>query len=170
MPKSRVLPVLILIFALALPALPAPAASTPEAAFHKLQALAGDWQGQDEQGNAARTNFKTVAGNTAVMETLTATGMEEMLTLYNVDGDGISLVHYCPTNNQPRMRAVPGEGEAKELVFSFQGATNLPSPAIGHEHQLVLQFQDKDHITEHWTWRKNDKDMEIVYKFVRRSK
>jgi len=162
-------PLALVMLILVLAPLSPPQSSSPSPAFHKLEALAGDWEGKDEQGNKAKTNFKVVAGNTAVMETLTASGMEEMLTLYNVDGDGISLVHFCPTNNQPRMRAVPGEGEPKELVFSFQGATNLPNPAIGHEHKMVMQFQDKDHITERWTWRKDGKDSDMVYKFVRQS-
>lgn len=139
------------------------------AAFHKLQTLAGDWEGKDDEGNPAKTTFKVVVGSTAVMETLTAHGMEEMLTLYSVDGDGISLLHYCPTNNQPHMRAVPGSGDPRELVFSFQGATNLASPAVGHEHKLVMEFEDNDHITERWTWRKAGKDSETVYKFVRQS-
>ena len=81
-------------------------AQTPNnasSAFHKLQALAGDWGGKDDSGDTVKTKFQVVAGNTAVLETLTMTGMEEMLTLYTVDGDGIALVHYCPTNNQPRM-------------------------------------------------------------------
>ncbi len=76
-------------------------------AFKKLQALAGDWEGKDDSGMAAMTNFKLLVAGTTVMETLAAHGMEEMLTLYTVDRDGIALVHYCPTNNQPRMRAVP---------------------------------------------------------------
>jgi len=143
--------------------------SNSAAAFHKLQTLAGNWEGKDDEGNPAKTTFKVVVGNTAVMETLTAHGMEEMLTLYSVDGDGISLLHYCPTNNQPHMRAVPGEGDLKELVFSFQGATNLPSPAIGHEHKMVMEFEDNNHITERWTWRRDGKDSETVYKFVRQS-
>src|SRR4029077_12909219 len=82
--------------------------------FHKLQALAGDWEGKDDSGDPVKTKFELVAGNTAVMETLTMSGMEQMLTLYTVDGDGIALVHYCPTNNQPRMRAIPSSGDAKE--------------------------------------------------------
>jgi hypothetical protein len=161
---------LMVTLVLAVPPWSTAQSSSPVPVFHKLQALAGDWEGKDEQGNKAKTNFRVVAGNTAVMETLTASGMEEMVTLYNVDGDGISLVHYCPTNNQPRMRAMPGEGDNKELLFSFQGATNLSSPAIGHEHKMVMQFQEKDHITERWTWRKDGRDSETVYKFVRQSK
>jgi hypothetical protein len=142
--------------------------SGPQSAFHKLQNLAGDWIGTDDSGKEAKTSFKVVVGNTAVLETLVADGMEEMLTLYTVDGDGIALVHYCPTNNQPRMRALPGKGEVKELVFSFQSATNLASTEVGHEHRLILQFEDEDHIVEHWTWRKAGHDSEMVYKFARR--
>lgn len=137
------------------------------ATFHKLQALAGNWEGKDDGGNPVKTKFELVAGNTAVMETLTMSGMEQMLTLYTVDRDGIALVHYCPTNNQPRMRAVPSSAAVKELVFAFQDATNLPDPAIGHEQKLILQFTGADQIIERWTWRKNDKDTEMVYNFNR---
>jgi hypothetical protein len=94
-------------------------------------------------------------------------GMEEMLTLYSVDGDGIALVHYCPTNNQPHMRAIPTSAVVRELVFSFQSATNLPNPSIGHEQQMVLQFDGPDQIVEHWTWRKKGKDTEMIYHFIR---
>jgi hypothetical protein len=145
-------------------------AQTPNnasSAFHKLQALAGDWEGKDDSGDTVKTKFQVVAGNTAVLETLTMTGMEEMLTLYTVDGDGIALVHYCPTNNQPRMRGVPGSGDVKELVFAFQGVTNLPDISIGHEQKLVLQFTSADQIVERWTWRKNGKDTEMIYTFTR---
>lgn len=68
-------------------------------AFEKLQSLSGDWQGKDGQGDEVKSNFKLMISNTVVMETLDAAGMEEMLTLYSVDGNGISLLHYCPTNN-----------------------------------------------------------------------
>jgi hypothetical protein len=47
-------------------------------------------------------------------------GMEEMVTLYSIDGDGIALVHYCPTNNQPRMRVVPPSNNIRELSFDYQ--------------------------------------------------
>jgi hypothetical protein len=135
--------------------------------FHRLQALAGDWEGKDNDGNMVKTKFQLVAGNTTVMETLTMSDMEQMLTLYTVDRDGIALVHYCPTNNQPRMRAIPSSTAIKELVFSFQGAANLPDPSIGHEQKLVLQFTGPDQIVEHWTWRKNGKDTEMIYNFTR---
>ncbi len=137
-------------------------------AFEKLRSLTGDWQGKDEQGSEVKSNFKPMISNTVVMETLDASGMEEMLTLYSVDGNGVSLLHYCPTNNQPHMRAVPSSGNLTKLVFTFLDAGNLPSIAVGHEHKLVMEFADNDHITERWTWRKNGKDSEMVYHLVRK--
>ncbi len=141
--------------------------SSSTMAFKKLQSLTGDWESTREH---ATTNFKVVVADTTVMETLAAHDMDEMLTLYTVDRDGIALVHYCPTNNQPRMRAVPQSGEVKELVFEFTGAGNLPELSMGHEHKLILRFEDENHMTEEWTWRKNGKDSVTVYHFVRKEK
>jgi hypothetical protein len=149
-------------------ALPVSADSQSAAAFKKLQSLVGDWVGKDDMGMEAKTNFKSMIANTVVMETLSAMHMEDMLTIYTVDGNSIALAHYCPTNNQPRMRATPGSGPIKELTFSFQGAGNMASDAVGHQHKLVLHFEDDDHITEEWTWRKDGKDSLMVIHFTRK--
>lgn len=144
-------------------------AGTPaESAFKKLQSLAGKWEGKDAHGRAAKTSFEVLASGTAVMEKLEASGMEEMVTLYSVDRDGIALVHYCPTNNQPRMLVVPSSADVKELSFDYQGAGNLASPSTGHQHHLVLRFEDDNHITETWTWREGDKDTPMVFHFSRK--
>jgi len=153
-----------------LSAAPLLAASHSAAAFKKLQALAGDWEGKDEKGQPVRTSFKSIVSNTAVMETLSPSGMEDMVTVYSMDGDGIALVHFCPTNNQPRMRVVPASDDVKELSFDFQGASNLPSPNTGHQHHLVIQFEDENHITETWTWRHEGVDMPMVYHLARRKR
>lgn len=146
------------------------AATHSEAAFKKLQSLAGEWEGKDEHGMPVKTSFQALASRTAVMETLSPSGMEEMVTLYSMDGDGIALVHYCPTNNQPRMRVVPQSDDVKELSFDFQGAGNLKSPSTGHQHHLVLHFDDETHITETWTWRQDGKDMPMVFHLARTKK
>ena len=144
------------------------AATPAESAFKKLESLAGQWEGKDAHGMAAKTSFEVLASGTAVLEKLAISGMEEMITLYSVDRDGIALVHYCPTNNQPRMRVVPGAGEIKELSFDYQGAGNLKSPETGHQHHLVLRFEDDDHITETWTWREGEKETPMVFRFARK--
>jgi hypothetical protein len=154
----------------ALPVVAQGSAKPSPSAFKKMQALAGDWEGKDATGMSAKTNFKVVVANTTVMETLEMHGEPEMLTLYTVDGEGIALVHYCPTNNQPRMRAVPPAGDVKELDFQFTGAGNLPEPSIGHEQRLVLRFEDENHITEEWTWRSKGKDSLTIIHFARTRK
>jgi hypothetical protein len=144
------------------------AGSNSESAFKKIQSLAGDWEGKDDRGKPVKTNFKPIVSGTAVMETLAPTGMEDMVTVYSLDGDGIALVHFCPTNNQPRMRVVPASSDPKELVFDFVSAGNLPSPATGHQHHLVIRFEDSDHITETWTWRQDNMDMPMVFHLDRK--
>jgi hypothetical protein len=144
------------------------AANSTDRAFQTLRNLVGDWQGSDQQGNPVASTFKLAASGTALLETLTMSGMHEMLTVYSVDKNAIALLHYCPTNNQPVMRAIPPESEIKELVFQFQSAGNLPSIDIGHEHKLVIRFEDQNHLTERWTWRQNGQDSEMIYRLVRK--
>ena len=143
------------------------AATNSEAAFKKMQSLAGEWTGTDDHGMQAKSTFKLIVSSTTIMETLAMSGMEEMVTFYHIDGNAISLVHYCPTNNQPRMRAIPTTADANELIFEFEGAANLPSLATGHQHKLTLHFDDANHITETWVWRKDGKDTPMVVHLAR---
>jgi len=163
LPKASLL---LALFAVA--TMPLFAAIHSEAAFNKLLSLAGEWEGKDEHGMAAKTNFQVLATKTAVMETLSPSGIDEMITLYSIDNDGIALVHYCPTNNQPRMRVVPQSDDVKELSFDFQGAGNLKSSSTGHQHHLVLHFIDDNHIAEAWTWREDGKDTPMNFQFKRK--
>ena len=160
--------VLALVAGIGVGRVPAQSASRATAGFQQLRELAGNWEGQDQGGTRAHSSFRLVAGNTVVLETLVHAGMDDMVTLYSVDGDSIALVHYCPTNNQPRMRATPAAGKAKQLVFEFQGAGNLPDEATGHQHKLVIEFQDATHIIERWTWRSKGKDTQTVFHFTRK--
>ncbi len=59
-----------------------PAAPHSTAAFKKLQALAGEWEGTDDKRQPVKANFKSIVSNTAVMETLSPFG-------HGGDGDGI---------------------------------------------------------------------------------
>ena len=167
MTLRKIAPLLTL---LSLAAAPLIAGSHSEAVFKKLQSLAGEWEGRDGHGMVAKSNFQVMASKTAVMETLSPSGMEDMITLYSIDGDGIALVHYCPTNNQPRMRVVPQSDDVKELSFDYQGAGNLKSPSTGHQHHLVIHFVDENHITETWTWRENGKETPMLFRFSRKAK
>jgi len=137
-------------------------------AFQKLQSLAGEWEGTDNHGMAVRTEFQSSVSRTVIMEVLTPADMPPMTTLYSLDDNAIALVHYCPTNNQPRMRAIPSGDPARELIFDFVSAGNLPSLSVGHEHKLVIHFDDDDKFTESWTWRENGKDVIQLFHFTRK--
>ena len=146
----------------------AAATANSTAAFEKMKALTGDWEGQDEKGKPVKTSFKSIVSGTALMETLLPTGMEDMLTVSSLDGDGIALIHFCPTNNQPRMRVVPASGDPKELVFDFVSAGNLKSPGTRHQHHLVIAFEDANHVRETWTWREGGMDMPMTFDLARK--
>ena len=141
-------------------------------AFQRIKSLAGEWEGKDDSGSLAKTKFEVVVAGTAVLETLSMSGMEDMLTVYSVDGDGVALIHYCPTNNQPRMRALPGPGDLMrmELNFIFRDAGNMPVPTTGHQQKLDLHVDDENHITELWTWRQNGHDSVQTIHFTRKGK
>jgi hypothetical protein len=141
--------------------------TSAERAFTRIVSLAGEWEGKDDHGMAVRSAIKVIAGNTAVMETLSVHGMEEMVTIYSLDGNAISLIHYCPTNNQPHMQAIPPNEPFHELVFDFTNARNLPSLAKGHEQKLILRFKDIDHVQEVWTWRRDGKDTQMTIDLTR---
>lgn len=138
-----------------------------DSAFKKVMSLQGEWEGTDADGRKVHSSFKSVISATTLIETLSPSGMEEMLSLYSIDGDGIQLAHYCPTNNQPRMRAVPVSANPKELDFQFTGASNLPDISVGHQHRVVIRFEDADHIVESWTWRQKTQDVPMVFHLTR---
>jgi hypothetical protein len=167
MNKLRMRTIILLLGFLAI-ATSASTIGSAERAFTKIISLAGAWEGKDDHGMPVKSNLKIIAGNTAVMETLSVHGMEEMVTIYSLDGNAISLIHYCPTNNQPHMQSIPPNEPFHELVFDFTNARNLPSLAKGHEQRLVLQFEDADHVKELWTWRRDGKDTLMTIDLTRK--
>lgn len=139
----------------------------PSSPFDRMKSLLGEWQGKAENGAPARVSYALISGATCVQETLSH-GDTDMVTIYCPDGGRLMLTHYCADNNQPRMRAEPVTGDARELVFSFVDATNLSGPSAGHMHRLVLTFPDTRHLTQVWTYRKGDTDQKEVFHFERK--
>jgi hypothetical protein len=162
--KYKVLAIFLLVGVCAFGAEP----KAVDSAFKKMMSLQGEWDGTDADGKNVHSSFKSVVSGTTLMETLSPSGMEEMLSLYTIDGDGIQLAHYCPTNNQPRMRAVPGSDDPKELDFQFTGASNLRDTSVGHQHRVVIRFEDANHISESWTWKQGDHEMPMLFHLARK--
>jgi hypothetical protein len=129
----------------------APSAST---AFTTLTNLAGEWQLTGAGANPQPISWKLISGGSVLMETFPA---ENMVTMYHMDNDRLMMMHYCEAKNQPRMQASVSE-DGKTFTFDFLDATNLPDPANGHMHKMVLVIRDKDHFTEEWFFSQNGKD------------
>jgi hypothetical protein len=141
---------------------------TGSAAFEKLKSLAGEWEGKASTGETARVSYQIVSGGSAVMETIHEKNGPGMITVYHLDGEAIMVTHYCSVGNQPRMRAVPPQGEVKSLKFSFVDVTNLAKPSAGHMKSLTLTFQDADHIKQEWTYSDGGKDATEVFTLERK--
>ena len=158
----------ILIVALAgatLLAAAEPPVSKAAGAFAKLKSLAGEWEGKTQDGKPARMSWEAVSEGTRIMQVDRTE--HNMVTMYYLDRDRLMMTHYCAANNQPRMRAEPS-ADLKSLAFSFVDATNLAGPGDGHMHRMVLTFQDKDRVTEEWTWNKGSEEHVEKFTFQRK--
>jgi hypothetical protein len=79
-----------------------------------------------------------------------------MITMYSANGSRVALTHYCSMGNQPRMETPAVAGATDEFVFSFTGATNLPTLDASH------------HFSETWTFREKKGDNKRTFNFVRK--
>jgi hypothetical protein len=135
----------------------APSTQPVSAAFEKMKSLEGEWKGKDEKGEPSSVNYKLVAANSAVMETLNLHD-GSMVTVYTPDNDRLLMTHYCIAHNQPRMAAKSLSDDGKTIKFDFVDATGMETPKDGHMHRLVITFVDADHIKQAWTFNQDGKD------------
>src|SRR2546426_800563 len=102
-------------------------------AFDQIKALAGNWEGQTQEGKPVKVSYQLVSGGTCVMETLDSAEDGSMVTMYHLDHNRLMLDHYCMLNNVPHMKATPSV-DGKHLKFAYVGASNLASPQDMHMH------------------------------------
>ena len=136
-----------------------------QASFNTVKTLAGDWegpvtldppvQGMSDNGPVHISLRITSRGNAVVHEMQTAgtpldpTKYDHPLTMFYLDGDHLTLVHYCDAGNRPRMVArKSASGDTVEFDFVDLSGDNQN----GHMHHVVLTPIDADHHTEDWTY------------------
>ena len=153
------------VLLLGLSAAPSWAQSEAQAALNRFKALVGTWGGKSQQGQAAEVTYQLRAGGTSVMADAKL-GDEAMTTMFYLDGGRLLMTHFCPSNNQPRMKATISP-DGKTVSFDFVDATNLPSPRSGHMHRAVYAFVDPDHYSEDWTWRKEGSETHFRFEMQR---
>jgi hypothetical protein len=144
------------------------ASGNAAAAFARLKALAGEWEGKTSDGLAVRVSYEVVSGGSVLMETLKAADEPAMVTVYHIDGDALVMTHYCSIGNQPHMRAALPATDPNKLRFDFIGGTNLGKPSDGRMQSLEVTFEDKDHTRQNWTWKQGDKQSTTVFRLERK--
>jgi hypothetical protein len=112
---------------LVVPARPQSAAK-PTGGFDRLKILVGNWVADGEDGKPFGSSIRLVSNDSALEETFETDKEHQMITVYSADGNRVALTHYCSIGNQPRMETPVVTGITDEFVFSFTGATNLPTP------------------------------------------
>jgi hypothetical protein len=170
MNRNRITVLLVVLLA-SLTALAAHAQSGAQQSFDSVKALAGNWEGKTQMSDPVQVSFRLTAGGSAVMSEIVSQmngKSEDMITMFNMDGDRLLLTHYCEAGNQPRMKA-SASADGKTLTFDFLDATNLSSPDAPHMHRVVFSFIDGNHHTEEWHFAVGGKEMVETFDLQKKS-
>lgn len=121
--------------------------SNVSAAFDKLKALSGDWEGTvawtGQTPGKIGAHYRTTGNESAVIEDLT----NGMTSVYHLDGADLRMTHFCAAQNQPRLKATAFGANNSSVKFSFVDITNLRSEGAGHVDGVEVRFLAADHIT-----------------------
>jgi hypothetical protein len=142
------------------------AQSNAQKTLDRFKSMVGTWQGKSPSGETSEVTYRLAAGGTAVMADMHMAG-EDMMSMYYVNGDDLLMTHFCPSNNQPRMKAAISP-DLNTVSFDFMDATNLRGPNAGHMHRAVFIFSDVDHYTEEWTWKQAEKNSTMHFEMQRK--
>jgi hypothetical protein len=153
---------IVTLFALLLCTLAGLAQLSPPLSFDVLKSLQGKWQRKDSMGHPIKATFRLTGKGSALMsEYVEPDQNEDMISMFNVDGDRLLMTHYCSAGNQPRMNATASP-DGKTITFDFVDATNLSSLEVGHMRRLVIKILSPNHHTEEWTLVENRKDNTVL--------
>jgi hypothetical protein len=84
---------------------------------------------------------------------LDATKYDHPVTMLYVDGDQLTLIHYCDAGNRPRMTGKMSP-DGKTVEFAFKDISGNPEYHMDHS---VFTIIDANHHTEDWTFMMKDK-------------
>jgi hypothetical protein len=150
------------------PSSTAPVTSEAQKSFITMKNLAGEWEGpvnvpespEMSGGKPLHVSMRvTSRGHTLVHELqeagtpLDATKYDHPVTMLYVDGDQLTLIHYCDAGNRPRMTGKMSP-DGKTVEFTFKDISGNPEYHMDHS---VFTFIDANHHTEDWTFMMKDK-------------
>jgi hypothetical protein len=126
--------------------------SKAAAAFDHLSSVVGEWRGV-QSGTEFQVTYTLTADGSALMEEFRPEGGAPMVTMFTVDGDRLIATHYCSAKNQPQMASPAiADPHPKRVAFSLVRVTGLKTPDDWHNTGLVLTLEDRDHLTQEWTY------------------
>jgi hypothetical protein len=146
----------------------APVPSEAQKSFTTMKSLAGEWEGpvivpempQMSDGKPLHVSLRvTSRGNALVHEVqeagtpLDATKYDHPVTMLYVEGDQLTLIHYCDAGNRPRMTGKMSP-DGKTVEFEFK---DISGSMEYHMHHSVFTIIDANHHTEDWTFMMKDK-------------
>ena len=133
--------------------------------FTELKSLAGTWQGPVtiepaqpgiKNGETGQVSLRvTSRGNALVHEMKDPTKPDDPtkydhpITMFYLDSDRLTLVHYCDAGNRPRMVA-RSSPDGKTVEFDFVDVSG--STRYGHMQHAVFTVVDANHHIEDWTY------------------
>lgn len=142
-----------------------PAPSDAHKSFVQLKSLAGTWQGpvtvdppqpEIKNGELGQITLRvTSRGNALVHEMKDPTKPDDPtkydhpVTMFYLDNDRLTLVHYCDAGNRPRMVA-RSSPDGKTLEFDFVDVSG--STKYGNMYHAVFTTIDANHHIEDWTY------------------
>jgi hypothetical protein len=139
--------------------------SDAQKSFTQLKTLAGTWQGRVTvdppqpdmpSGDLAQVSLRvTSRGNALVHEMKDPAKPDDPkkydhpVTMFYLDNDRLTLVHYCDAGNRPRMVARTSP-DGKTLEFDFLDVSG--STDYGNMQHAVFTTIDANHHVEDWTY------------------
>lgn len=146
---------------------PAEVPSRSALAFERLASLAGEWK-QIQGETEIRLTYTLTADRSALMEEFRPKKGPMMVTMFSVDGDRLLATHYCSAKNQSQMATEPiADPDARSMAFSLVRVTGLTSPGDWHNTGLVVTIEDRDHLTQEWTYLSDGRTGKNAFHFER---
>jgi len=130
------------------------------AAFMKLKALAGKWEGTSimhGQEMKANAEYKVTSAGSALVETIFPGTPHEMVSMYYDSGSKVSMTHYCSLKNRPEFDSVSADGNVIKFKFSEDSTIR---EGEHHMNSLDVRWIDDDNIVKEWVSKKDGKPEE----------
>jgi hypothetical protein len=133
-----------------------PVRRVAQASFGVLKGLAGRWTGSvttdphnpDLEG-PIQVTMRVASGGSLLEHEIAPGGVPEPTMIY-VEGDRLTLLHYCEAGNRPRLVA-RAPGDPKTVDFEFADISGSTEPV--YLQHFTFAIADADHHIEDWTFQ-----------------